>query len=67
MSQAPDHEHAGPQGEQEHVSMHTEASSFTPQQQVSEPQVLQPIDAPQAIPIFQPQLAANMLNLLQHA
>ncbi|VFQ98694.1 unnamed protein product [Cuscuta campestris] len=39
MSQAPEHGQVGPQGEQEHVSVHTEASSFTPQHEVPEPQM----------------------------
>ncbi|VFQ59776.1 unnamed protein product [Cuscuta campestris] len=65
MSQAPEHGQAGPMGEQEHVSVHTEASSFTPQQEVPEPQVLQPSAVPQAIPFLQPQLVANMLQFLQ--
>ncbi|VFQ66832.1 unnamed protein product [Cuscuta campestris] len=66
MSQAPEHGQAGRQGEQEHVRMHTEASSFMPQQEVPELQVPHPIAVPQAIPL-QPQLASNMLNLLQMA
>ncbi|VFQ98609.1 unnamed protein product [Cuscuta campestris] len=65
MSQAPERGQAGPHGEQEHVSVHTEASSFTPQQEVPEPQVPQPDAVPQAIPFLQLQLAANMLQFLQ--
>ncbi|VFQ93300.1 unnamed protein product [Cuscuta campestris] len=65
MSQATEHGQVGPQGEQEHVSVHTEASSFTPQQEVPEPQVPQPNAVPLAVPFLQPQMAANMLQFLQ--
>ncbi|VFQ77693.1 unnamed protein product [Cuscuta campestris] len=65
MSQAPEHGQVGPQGEQEHVSVHIEASSFTPQHEVLEPQVPQPNAVPQAVPYLQPQIAANMLQFLQ--
>ncbi|VFQ77752.1 unnamed protein product [Cuscuta campestris] len=65
MIQAPEHGQAGPHGEQEPVSVHTEASSFTPQQEVPEPQGPQPNVVPQAIPFLQPQLAAIMLKFLQ--
>ncbi|VFQ90258.1 unnamed protein product [Cuscuta campestris] len=65
MSHAPEHGEVGPQGEQEHVSVHIEASSFTPQQEVPEPQVPQPNAPPQAVPFLQPQMVANMLQFLQ--
>ncbi|VFQ98811.1 unnamed protein product [Cuscuta campestris] len=65
MSQAPEHGQVGPQGEQEHVSVHTEASSFTPQHEVPEPQVPQLNAVPQEVPYLQPQMAANMLQFLQ--
>ncbi|VFQ89155.1 unnamed protein product [Cuscuta campestris] len=47
------------------MSVHTEASSFTPQHEVPEPQVPQPNAVPQAVPYLQPQMAANMLQFLQ--
>ncbi|VFQ95771.1 unnamed protein product [Cuscuta campestris] len=65
MSQAPEHGQVGPQGEQEHVSVHTEASSFTPQHEVPEPLVPQLNAVPQAVPYQHPQMAANMLQFLQ--
>ncbi|VFQ95770.1 unnamed protein product [Cuscuta campestris] len=65
MSQAPEHGQVGPQGEQDHVSVHTEASSFTPQHEVPEPLVPQLNAVPQAVPYLHPQMAANMLQFLQ--
>ncbi|VFQ73807.1 unnamed protein product [Cuscuta campestris] len=65
MSQAAGNDgQAVPHGEPEHVSMHTEASSFTPQQALEQA-------APGAgpvlgvVPINQPQFAANFMNFLQ--
>ncbi|VFQ64298.1 unnamed protein product [Cuscuta campestris] len=52
------------EGEPEHVSVHTEASSFTPQQ-ASEQAVPGVGPIPEAIPIVQPQFAANFMNFLQ--
>ncbi|VFQ67777.1 unnamed protein product [Cuscuta campestris] len=49
MSQAPEHGQLGPQGEQEHVSVHTEASSFTPQHEVPEPLVPQLNAVPEGV------------------
>ncbi|VFQ69780.1 unnamed protein product [Cuscuta campestris] len=51
-------------GEPEHVSVHTEASSFTPQQ-VSEQAALGAGPIPKAIPIIQPQSEANFMNFLE--
>ncbi|VFQ83144.1 unnamed protein product [Cuscuta campestris] len=65
MSQAAGNDgQAVPEGEPEHVSVHTEASSFTPQQ-ASEQAVPGVGPIPEAIPIVQPQFAANFMNFLQ--
>ncbi|VFQ68306.1 unnamed protein product [Cuscuta campestris] len=65
MSQAAGNdEQAVPEGEHEHVSVHIEASSFTPQQ-ASEQAVLGAGQIPEAVPIIQSQLAANFMNFLQ--
>ncbi|VFQ66012.1 unnamed protein product [Cuscuta campestris] len=55
---------AVPHGELEHVSVHTEASSFTPQQA---PRKVVPGagPVPEGVPINQPQFAANFMNFLQ--
>ncbi|VFQ68243.1 unnamed protein product [Cuscuta campestris] len=65
MSQAADNDgQAILEGEPEHVSVHTEASSFT-LQQASEQAALGAGPVPEAIPIIQPQFAANFMNFLQ--
>ncbi|VFQ86957.1 unnamed protein product [Cuscuta campestris] len=65
MSQAAGNDgQAVPEGEPEHVSVHTEASSLTPQQ-ASEQAVPGVGPIPEAIPIVQPQFAANFMNFLQ--
>ncbi|VFQ61124.1 unnamed protein product, partial [Cuscuta campestris] len=65
MSQAAGNDRQAVQeAEPEHVSVHTEASSFTPQQ-ASEQAVPGVGPIPEAIPIVQPQFAANFMNFLQ--
>ncbi|VFQ77741.1 unnamed protein product [Cuscuta campestris] len=65
MSQAAGNDgQAVPEGEPEHASVHTEASSFTPQQ-ASEQAVPGVGPIPEAIPIVQPHFAANFMNFLQ--
>ncbi|VFQ73304.1 unnamed protein product [Cuscuta campestris] len=65
MSQAAGNDgQAVPEGEPEHVSVHTEASSFTPQQ-ASEQAVPGVGPIPEAVPIIQPQITANFINFLQ--
>ncbi|VFQ79304.1 unnamed protein product [Cuscuta campestris] len=74
MSQDSTHGQANPHAEPEHVSVHTvhtEASSYLPQQQQPqpEPQPVQEQFAGQnpnlAIPMFQPQMVANMFQFFQ--
>ncbi|VFQ77967.1 unnamed protein product [Cuscuta campestris] len=61
MSQAAGNDgKAVPHGEPEHVSVHMEASSFTPQQAAPG---AGPV--PEVVPIIQPQFAANFMNFLQ--
>ncbi|VFQ74690.1 unnamed protein product [Cuscuta campestris] len=65
MSQAAGNDgQAVPEGEPDHVSVHTEASSFTPQQA---PEQATPGAGPvlKASLIIQPQFAANFMNFLQ--
>ncbi|VFQ81429.1 unnamed protein product [Cuscuta campestris] len=65
MSQAAGNDgQAIPHGEPEHVSVHTEASSFTPQQ-VPEQAAPGAGPVPEVVPINQPQFAANFMNFLQ--
>ncbi|VFQ86964.1 unnamed protein product [Cuscuta campestris] len=65
MSQAAgDDGQAVPHGEPEHVSVHTEASSFTPQQ-VPEQAAPGAGPVPEAVPNIQPQFAVNFMNFLQ--
>ncbi|VFQ80976.1 unnamed protein product [Cuscuta campestris] len=65
MSQAAGNDgQAVPEGELEHVSVDTEASSFTAQQ-ASEQAVPGAGPVPEAVPIIQPQFAANFMNFLQ--
>ncbi|VFQ70039.1 unnamed protein product [Cuscuta campestris] len=65
MSQAAGNDgQAVPEGEPEHMSVHTEASSFTPHQ-ASEQAVPGVGPVPEAVPIIQPQIAANFINFLQ--
>ncbi|VFQ73494.1 unnamed protein product [Cuscuta campestris] len=52
------------EGEPEHMSVHTEASSFTPQQ-APEQAALGAGPVPKAAPIIHPQFAANFMNFLQ--
>ncbi|VFQ81440.1 unnamed protein product [Cuscuta campestris] len=55
---------AAPHGEPEHVSVHTEASNFTPHQ-VPEQVAPGAGPVPGVVPINQPQFAANFMNFLQ--
>ncbi|VFQ94933.1 unnamed protein product [Cuscuta campestris] len=65
MSQAAGNDgQAVPEGEPVHVSVHTEASSFTPQQ-ASKQAVPGVGPILEAIPIIQLQIAANFMNFLQ--
>ncbi|VFQ78798.1 unnamed protein product [Cuscuta campestris] len=52
-----------PEEEPDYVSVHTEVLSFTPQQ-ASEQAVPDVGPIPEAIPIVQPQFAANFMNFL---
>ncbi|VFQ90820.1 unnamed protein product [Cuscuta campestris] len=65
MSQAVGNDgQAVPEGEPEHVSVHTEASNITPQQ-ASEQAIPGVGPISKAIPIVHPQFAANFMNFLQ--